>query len=188
MRKKREPREYIHRETRLLILERDQHRCRYCGASVKGNRYQIDHVYPVSKGGETSIENMVVACPSCNIRKFNSIGIWPNPIYQHGQISRAVRLAENREKRRIASCFQENETPLWMLVFMAAGVTMISAVAFGWAEWDPLYDIGLVLLVVGLYADFSWFLSKYVIFQKVTHKDSQVDIVKLFNRILEWMT
>jgi 5-methylcytosine-specific restriction endonuclease McrA len=40
--------------------------CRYCGSL---DRLTLDHVLPVSRGGEDTRENLVVACKSCNSRK-----------------------------------------------------------------------------------------------------------------------
>ena len=48
-------------------LER-QSGCPYCGYSL-GESSHADHIYPVSKGGRSTIRNMVLVCASCNARK-----------------------------------------------------------------------------------------------------------------------
>ena len=70
-------REKISPELRDRVLRRDEYRCRYCGSSA--GPFHLDHVYPVSKGGETSIDNMVTSCKRCNLKKHNKVGVWPNP-------------------------------------------------------------------------------------------------------------
>jgi len=65
-------------EIRNDVFERDNYTCRYCGDTV--GPFHADHVYPSSKGGETSIENLVTACVSCNTKKQAVVGIWPKPI------------------------------------------------------------------------------------------------------------
>ena len=39
-----------------------------CAVSIK-DRYHVDHVVPIAKGGSNGPENIVLACPSCNARK-----------------------------------------------------------------------------------------------------------------------
>ena len=51
---------------RREVLKRDNHRCQYCGSN---KRLTLDHVIPVSKGGEHKWNNVVTACESCNQRK-----------------------------------------------------------------------------------------------------------------------
>lgn len=51
------------------ILVRDGHACRYCGSSIDGNNFHLDHVYPKSRGGKRTRENTVTSCAPCNIRK-----------------------------------------------------------------------------------------------------------------------
>lgn len=63
---------------RRAVLERDNYTCRYCGS--KNGPFHMDHVYPVSRGGETSCANLVTACQRCNVTKNASVGIWPRPI------------------------------------------------------------------------------------------------------------
>ena len=44
--------------------------CFYCDCECEKN-YHVDHVYPLSKGGEHQRYNLAIACPSCNSRKGN---------------------------------------------------------------------------------------------------------------------
>jgi len=53
---------------RLAILKRDHNKCRYCGESLNDD-YHIDHVIPYSKGGQTTDDNLVSSCPTCNRKK-----------------------------------------------------------------------------------------------------------------------
>ena len=54
---------------RREVLKRDNHRCQYCGSN---KRLTLDHVIPVSKGGEHKWNNVVTACESCNQYKRDS--------------------------------------------------------------------------------------------------------------------
>lgn len=55
---------------RFQILERDQFRCRYCGAEASETvKLQVDHVYPRSQGGTNEESNLVTACWDCNSGK-----------------------------------------------------------------------------------------------------------------------
>lgn len=48
------------------ILIRDNHMCVYCGST---RELTMDHVIPVSKGGQKVWENVVTACVKCNGKK-----------------------------------------------------------------------------------------------------------------------
>lgn len=50
--------------------ERQKHKCFYCGKPL-GAKQHVDHVTPLSKGGSNGPENIVVTCPTCNMRKHN---------------------------------------------------------------------------------------------------------------------
>ncbi len=52
--------------SRAMIYKRDGHKCQYCGSTRK---LTIDQIFPTSKGGDNSWENLVVACMPCNTRK-----------------------------------------------------------------------------------------------------------------------
>lgn len=51
---------------RREVLRRDRHTCQYCGSS---KRLTLDHVIPLSKGGQHRWDNVVTACEQCNQRK-----------------------------------------------------------------------------------------------------------------------
>jgi len=56
-----------------LIKRRDNYTCQYCGKIQDRKKLTIDHVVPVSKGGESSFANCVAACYKCNNKKNNSL-------------------------------------------------------------------------------------------------------------------
>lgn len=55
---------------RYDILERDGFRCQICGSTAQdGVKLHIDHIIPVSKGGETIPSNLRTLCDRCNLGK-----------------------------------------------------------------------------------------------------------------------
>ncbi|HFK4243378.1 TPA: HNH endonuclease, partial [Escherichia coli] len=60
----------LNNSTREMIKKRDGEKCNYCGST---NELEIDHIIPVSKGGNSNPENLQVLCKQCNILKFNHI-------------------------------------------------------------------------------------------------------------------
>lgn len=53
---------------RLRSSLRRWKKCPYCGGEL-GSDPHADHIYPVSKGGLSTRENMVLICERCNLRK-----------------------------------------------------------------------------------------------------------------------
>jgi len=51
---------------RMRVFERDEFKCRHCGAQKD---LSADHVIPESKGGKTELENLQTLCKSCNCKK-----------------------------------------------------------------------------------------------------------------------
>jgi len=59
---------------RRAVLERDGMICRYCGRKVHRRKtgpgkLHFDHVVPHCRGGRPTVENIVVSCRTCNLRK-----------------------------------------------------------------------------------------------------------------------
>lgn len=51
----------------IARLKRNAHHCAYCAAPL--TERQTDHMIPVALGGEHSMRNIVIVCPTCNGRK-----------------------------------------------------------------------------------------------------------------------
>lgn len=65
---------YISVELRNRLHNADQARCAYCQSSEAntGIPSAFDHIIPLSKGGETTFENLCLACRPCNEYKGDS--------------------------------------------------------------------------------------------------------------------
>lgn len=59
----------VSKRTRFEILRRDNHACRYCGATAPDVKLTVDHVTPVALGGTDDPSNLVAACAPCNSGK-----------------------------------------------------------------------------------------------------------------------
>lgn len=60
------PARRISRALRERVFERDAHTCRACGAQ---DDLQLDHIWPVARGGTADESNLQVLCRACNARK-----------------------------------------------------------------------------------------------------------------------
>ena len=60
----------VTRNQRLRILDRDGHACVSCGAKES---LCMDHILPISRGGDSSDDNLQVLCSACNTKKGNKI-------------------------------------------------------------------------------------------------------------------
>lgn len=62
----------------MAVVARDGMICRHCGIAVRWREYprdvgsdtlHLDHLLPVCRGGENSLENLVVSCALCNLSR-----------------------------------------------------------------------------------------------------------------------
>lgn len=53
------------------VRERAGDVCEYCRLPQNSQEatFHIDHVIPLSRGGETTLDNLALACVSCSLRK-----------------------------------------------------------------------------------------------------------------------
>ena len=73
----------VSNKMRFAIYERDGHRCVKCGA--RNVPLEIDHIFPVSKGGKSNFDNLQTLCHNCNVRKSNIVeqgAVNPNAKWQ----------------------------------------------------------------------------------------------------------
>jgi len=66
---KRKP---LSNKVRFEVFKRDSFTCQYCGKMSPDVVLQVDHLKPVSNGGDNDIMNLVTACVECNSGKSNT--------------------------------------------------------------------------------------------------------------------
>jgi hypothetical protein len=66
------PRRYITISEQQTIIDRAERRCEYCQCPMdySSQSFVCEHITPVAKGGETSLENLALACGGCNSSKY----------------------------------------------------------------------------------------------------------------------
>src|SRR5882724_1817399 len=62
---------HIPSELRRLVISRAGNHCEYCSLDQRGQEatFHVDHIHPVTAGGQTISENLALACVSCSLRK-----------------------------------------------------------------------------------------------------------------------
>ncbi|BDA74537.1 HNH endonuclease [Rivularia sp. IAM M-261] len=65
--------EYVPVALKQLVFERARGLCEYCRSQAKYaiDPLVIDHIQPVSKGGQTIEDNLALSCQTCNNYKYN---------------------------------------------------------------------------------------------------------------------
>lgn len=65
-------REYIIREEKEEILKKSKGCCAHCGKKIEiGKNFTVEHVIPLSRGGNNDLNNLVGLCKDCNSSKGN---------------------------------------------------------------------------------------------------------------------
>lgn len=62
-------RKAVTKKARFEVFKRDSFTCQYCGQSAPDTVLEIDHIKPVSKGGDNEIINLITSCRGCNSGK-----------------------------------------------------------------------------------------------------------------------
>ncbi|MDZ4657567.1 MAG: HNH endonuclease signature motif containing protein [Bythopirellula sp.] len=62
-------------ELEQLVAGRAQNSCEYCRMhqALQGARFHLEHINPRSRGGQTELDNLALACPGCNLHKSDRI-------------------------------------------------------------------------------------------------------------------
>jgi hypothetical protein len=65
----------ISKELDKEVREVSKNRCSYCltPQSLTSHKLEIEHIYPVSKGGTSTKENLCLTCRHCNLHKSANI-------------------------------------------------------------------------------------------------------------------
>ncbi|XHX80086.1 MAG: HNH endonuclease [Stenomitos frigidus ULC029] len=67
------PKDYISVALKRLVFDRANGCCEYCCSQAKFaiESLVIEHIIPTSRDGETSADNLALACQGCNNYKYN---------------------------------------------------------------------------------------------------------------------
>jgi hypothetical protein len=106
---------------RRLVRQRAGDRCEYCGLSQLGQEatFHIDHVIPVAASGETTADNLALACVSCSLHKS------------------ARQMVEEPETGETVPIFNPRQQ-VWAQHFCWAGVRVVGLTATGRATINAL--------------------------------------------------
>jgi len=68
--------EYISKKNRDFTTARAKHKCEYCLMPQRFAlfSFHIDHIISLKHGGKTTVENLALACGSCNSNKGTDLG------------------------------------------------------------------------------------------------------------------
>ncbi len=86
----------ISKKTRFEVFKRDSFTCQYCGKAAPDVVLHVDHINPVSKGGDNEIINLVTACQGCNLGKSDRLLDDSSALIR--QREEIERLSERREQ------------------------------------------------------------------------------------------
>ena len=91
-----------------LMAEETAGTCIYCGRPLTRQEMTYDHIFPKSRGGKSTLENYVLACPDCNVAKSNTpvdifVGNWSDKkrtrfVHRVNEMVRAGRLPDKKAK------------------------------------------------------------------------------------------
>ncbi len=63
----------VSNKMRFAVYRRDGYRCRKCGRTDRHEDLEIDHIYPIAKGGKTTYDNLQTLCHKCNQKKSDKL-------------------------------------------------------------------------------------------------------------------
>jgi hypothetical protein len=107
-------RKQISKSARFNVFKRDGFTCQYCGAHPPAVVLEVDHIIPVSRGGENDEDNLTTACFNCNRGKAaNPLTLVPQSLAE-----RAAEVVEREEQLRgyseiMAAKRQREEDEVW---------------------------------------------------------------------------
>lgn len=68
----------VSKSEKLWLLIRANYCCEYCHRHIHEESYQVDHVFPESRGGKTIRINLSISCERCNRNKGDNVE-WKDP-------------------------------------------------------------------------------------------------------------
>ena len=62
----------ISRQQKQIVVDRARGCCEYCRSQVRfaTQSFSVEHIRPLSRNGETTLDNLALACQGCNNHKY----------------------------------------------------------------------------------------------------------------------
>lgn len=165
-------RKSISKKTRFEVFKRDSFTCQYCGAKSPDVNLELDHITPVSKGGDNELLNLVTSCFDCNRGKSNNeLSDDSVVVVQREQLS---KVQERRNQLELLQMWKEelfeleNDTVEFLCDYITEVRPSISVSDVGMStvrKWISKYD--LELITESIDKSFSTYEDSEIAFQKV---------------------
>ena len=89
----------VSNKMRFSIYKRDGYRCRKCGIST--DNLEIDHIFPIAKGGKSTYDNLQTLCHRCNALKSDTVEPGAiNPRTKYNQATAVCPICDARLVRK----------------------------------------------------------------------------------------
>lgn len=121
----------ISKKTRFEVFKRDKFTCQYCGKSAPEVVLEMDHIHPVSKGGDDDMLNLVTSCFDCNRGKRDRLLSDDTAIKRRKQ-----QLDELQERREQLEMLME-----WHRSLVDLDAEIIEELSIFWDELVPCYHL-----------------------------------------------
>ena len=140
----------LSKRLRFEVFRRDNHTCRYCGATAPDVKLTVDHVTPQVLGGTDDPTNLVTACQDCNSGKSSSS---PDAIHVADVEQDAIRWAQankraaelQRAKGQESESLAEGLWHAWSDAFAGFSVYIDDERAWHRSDWpDRKYPLAVV--------------------------------------------
>jgi hypothetical protein len=132
----------VTKRTRYEVLKRDNHTCRYCGASAPDAKLTVDHVVPVALGGSDDPSNLVTACVDCNAGKASTA---PDAVTIEDVKQLDLRWASAIERAAEVMAVQREKREDYVMTFLTKWERYGRTPAYDLDSVARLYEAGLPL-------------------------------------------
>ena len=88
------PKAYISSEQKRQIIQRADRHCEYCKCSMDyaSNSFEMEHVFPLAADGDSSLDNLALACGGCNNHKHTKV----DALYQSAKSERPCFIQDGK--------------------------------------------------------------------------------------------
>jgi hypothetical protein len=143
------PEERVTAQQRQAVAERAGHCCEYCQSQARFSMqsFSIEHVLPLSRGGETKLENLALACQGCNNAKYTKVqGRDPAtgdtvPLYHPRQQRWSEHFAWNQDFTIMIGLTPVGRATIEELRLNREGLVRLRAVLYKMGEHPPETDL-----------------------------------------------